>query len=230
MIISSIVFLLVIAPGKTVMIMMDASRSSIDMCIEFLGIYAVWLGILQILDDTRLSHNLSNLLTKPINKIFGETSAEVRKNICLNVSSNILGLGSAATPFGLKAMQGLDDKTGIATKTMIMLVVVNSTGLQLLPTTVIGLRALAGSSAPSVILWPTLVSTFVPTVLGIVLVKVLYNKKRLEKKQKLQMQKSEQKLKAKTEKDKLKLKAKMQKIELKKNKSQKKLAVGAKNG
>lgn len=184
MMVASIIFLLVTTPGKTVMLMMGASADSIEMCIEFLGIYAVWLGILQILDDTRLSHNLSNLLSKPIDKIFGKTNDEVRKNICLNVSSNILGLGSAATPFGIKAMQGMDDKTGTATKTMIMLVVVNSTGLQVLPTTVIGLRAIAGSSAPSSILLPTIISTFVPTVLGILLVNLFFKlyKRKSEKK------------------------------------------------
>ena len=110
--------------------------------------------------------------------VFGKTDEETRKNICLNVSSNILGLGSAATPFGVKAMQGLDDGTGIATKAMIMLVVINSTGVQLLPTTVIGMRAIAGSVSPSVILLPTLVATFVPTALGIFLVKMLYRDKK----------------------------------------------------
>jgi spore maturation protein A len=59
---------------------------------------------------------------------------------------------------------------------MIMLVVINSTGIQLLPTTVIGMRALAGSASPSCILWPTILSTFVPTVLGVLLVAAFYKK------------------------------------------------------
>ena len=146
------------------------------MCIEFLGIYAIWLGILQVLDDTRLSHKLSQILRKPIRFIFGKTDPETEKNICLNVSSNILGLGSAATPFGIKAMQGMDKGSELATKGMIMLVIINSTGIQVLPTTVIGLRALAGSVAPSAIIWPTVVATFVPTIIGIILVKLIYRK------------------------------------------------------
>ena len=176
MIVSSLLVLVVSMPEKALTVMMGASANGVQMCIEFLGIYAIWLGILQVLDDTRLSHKLSHLLQKPIRFIFGTTDPETEKNICLNVSSNILGLGSAATPFGIKAMQGMDKGSEIATKGMIMLVLINSTGIQVLPTTVIGLRALAGSVAPSSIILPTIISTFVPTIIGIILVKLIYRK------------------------------------------------------
>ena len=176
MIVSILFVLVATAPEQALTVMMGASAKGVQMCIEFLGIYAIWLGILQVLDDTRLSHKLSHLLQKPIRFIFGHTDPETEKNICLNVSSNILGLGSAATPFGIKAMQGMDKGSEIATKGMIMLVLINSTGIQVLPTTVIGLRALAGSVAPSCIIWPTVISTFVPTIIGIILVKLIYRK------------------------------------------------------
>jgi len=176
MIVSSLFVLVATAPEKALTVMMGASANGVQMCIEFLGIYAIWLGLLQVLDDTRLSHKLSQILRKPIRYIFGKTDAETEKNICLNVSSNILGLGSAATPFGIKAMQGMDKGSEIATKGMIMLVIINSTGIQVLPTTVIGLRALVGSSAPSAIIWPTIVATFVPTIIGVILVKLIYRK------------------------------------------------------
>lgn len=179
MMISSLFALLVTTPAQTVMIMMGASANGIEMCVEFLGIYAIWLGILQILDDTKLSHKLSQLLRRPIRYIFGTHDSETEKNICLNVASNILGLGSAATPFGIKAMQGMDKGSTLATKSMIMLVVVNSTGIQVLPTTVIGLRALAGSTSPSCIIWPTVVATFVPTIVGIMLVKMFYKSSKI---------------------------------------------------
>lgn len=176
MIVSSLFVLVATAPEQALTVMMGASANGVQMCIEFLGIYAIWLGILQVLDDTRLSHKLSQVLRRPIRFIFGQTDPETEKNICLNVSSNILGLGSAATPFGIKAMQGMDKGSELATKGMIMLVLVNSTGIQVLPTTVIGLRALAGSTAPSAIIWPTIVATFVPTIIGIILVKLIYRK------------------------------------------------------
>ena len=176
MIVSSLFVLVASAPEQALTVMMGASAKGVQMCIEFLGIYAIWLGILQVLDDTKLSHKLSHMLQKPIRFVFGKTDAETEKNICLNVSSNILGLGSAATPFGIKAMKGMDKGSEVATKGMIMLVIINSTGIQVLPTTVIGLRALAGSIAPSSIIWPTVVATFVPTIIGITLVKLLYRK------------------------------------------------------
>ena len=94
----------------------------------------------------------------------------------MNIASNIIGLGSTATPYGIKAMRGLDKGGGRATRAMIMLVVINSTGIQLLPTTVIGMRALAGSVSPSCVLWPTILATFIPTILGVVLVSIIYKK------------------------------------------------------
>ena len=188
MMVASLFAIVLTKPAQAIMLMMGASADGIKMCVEFLGIYAIWLGILQILDDTKLSHKLSHLLRRPIRWIFGKNDEETEKNICLNVASNILGLGSAATPFGIKAMQGMDKGGELATKSMIMLVVINSTGIQVLPTTVIGLRALAGSTSPSAIIWPTVVATFLPTFLGIFLVKLLYKNskvramRRIEKK------------------------------------------------
>ncbi len=178
MIISSLVMLCVVAPSKVVGTMMEASKMGVTMCIEFIGIYAVWMGIMQVMDDCKLSHKLSNILSKPIRHIFGRTDEETEKNICLNIASNIIGIGSAATPYGIKAMRGLDKGDKKATRAMIMLVVINSTGIQLLPTTVIGMRAMAGSVSPSCILWPTIVSTFVPTILGILLVASFYRRRK----------------------------------------------------
>ena len=174
MIVASLAMLCVFAPSTVVGTMMEAAKMGVLMCIEFIGIYAVWMGIMQVLDDCKLSHKLSKILSRPVQYIFGKTDEETEKNICLNIASNIIGIGSAATPYGIKAMQGLDKGDKRATRAMIMLVVINSTGIQLLPTTVIGMRAIAGSVSPSCILWPTIVSTFLPTILGVLLVALIY--------------------------------------------------------
>ena len=178
MIILSLIATCIFAPSSVIATMMEASKLGVTMCIEFIGIYAVWMGIMQVLDDCKLSHKLSNALSKPVQYIFGRTDKETEKNICLNIASNIIGIGSAATPYGIKAMQGLDKGDKVASRAMIMLVVINSTGIQLLPTTVIGMRAIAGSVSPSCILWPTIVSTFLPTILGVLLVASIYRRKR----------------------------------------------------
>lgn len=177
MIISSLAMLAIFSPSNVVGTMMEAAKMGVTMCIEFIGIYSVWMGIMQVMDDCKLSHKLSKIISRPVQYIFGKTDAETEKNICLNIASNIIGIGSAATPYGIKAMQGLDKGDKKATRAMIMLVVINSTGIQLLPTTVIGMRAVAESISPSSILWPTIVSTFIPTILGILLVASIYRKK-----------------------------------------------------
>lgn len=178
MLISSLIATSIFNPSTVVGTMMEAAKMGVTMSIEFIGIYAVWMGIMQVMDDCKLSNKLSNALSKPVQYVFGRTDKETEKNICLNIASNIIGIGSAATPYGIKAMQGLDKGNKKATRAMIMLVVINSTGIQILPTTVIGMRALAGSVSPSCILWPTIIATFVPTLLGILLVATIYRKKK----------------------------------------------------
>lgn len=178
LIVSSIIMTCFTAPSSIISTMMNAAKMGVTMSIEFIGIYAVWMGIMQVLDDCKLSHKLSSILSRPVRKIFGKTDPETEKNICLNIASNIIGIGSAATPYGIKAMKGLDRGDNKATRAMIMLVVINSTGIQLLPTTVIGMRAMAGSVSPSCILWPTIVATFIPTILGVLLVLSIYKKRR----------------------------------------------------
>ena len=178
MLISSLVMTAIVAPSTVIGTMMEAAKMGVTMSIEFIGIYAVWMGIMQVMDDCKLSHKLSRVLSRPVRWIFGRTDKETEKNICLNIASNIIGIGSAATPYGIKAMQGLDKGGDKATRAMIMLVVINSTGIQLLPTTVIGMRAIAGSVSPSCVLWPTIVSTFVPTILGVLLVASFYRRKK----------------------------------------------------
>lgn len=177
MIISSLILTSIFAPSTVVGTMMSAAKTGVTMSIEFIGIYAVWMGIMQVMDDCKLSHKLSNALSKPVQYVFGRTDEETTKNICMNIASNIIGIGSAATPYGIKAMKGLDKGDKKANRAMIMLVVINSTGIQLLPTTVIGMRAIAGSVSPSCILWPTIVATFIPTILGVLLVAAIYKKK-----------------------------------------------------
>ncbi len=181
MMVSGLVMSSFSAPSSIISTMMNAAKMGVTMAVEFIGIYSVWMGIMQVLDDCKLSHKLSSILSRPIKKVFGQTDLETEKNICLNIASNIIGIGSAATPYGIKAMKGLDRGGDKATRAMIMLVVINSTGIQFLPTTVVGMRAMAGSVSPSCIVWPTIIATFVPTILGVLLVASFYRKKRLGK-------------------------------------------------
>lgn len=170
MMFASILVLLITNPSAVLSEMIGASASALSLCIELCAVYVVWLGILELVDASGLGEKLAKLLRPLIKKIFKIDSTETEKIIALNISANMLGLGNAATPMGIKAMQSLDDKSGKANFAIIMLIVLNATSIQLLPTTVIGLRTSAGSTNPSDIILPTLIVTFCTTLLGIILV------------------------------------------------------------
>lgn len=175
--IASLCILCCISPSSAMAEMVDASKSALTLSLELCGIYAVWLGMLELIDQSGLGKKLAKLLTPIIRKLFKTKDENIEKLIALNMSANMLGLGNAATPMGIKAMQALDDKSGVATPAMIMLIVINATSIQLLPSTVIGLRTAVGSANPADIILPTFLSTLVTTGIGILLV-LLCNKAR----------------------------------------------------
>lgn len=173
MMLSSILVLLITNPSAVLSEMIGASASSLKLCIELCAVYAVWLGMLELLEASGLSQKLAKLLRPIIRRVFKVEDEQAQKYIAMNLSANMLGLGNASTPMGIKAMQSLDDKSGKANFSMIMLIVINATSIQLLPTTIIGLRTSAGSTNPADIILPTLLATILTTILGIVLVHLI---------------------------------------------------------
>lgn len=159
--------LLFVNPSLATSTLIDASTNSLNLCINLCAIYAVWLGLLEILDKSGLAEKLSKLLKPIIKKLFPDADDETLKYISINISANMLGLGNAATPYGIKAMRKLDDGNEKANNSMLMLMIVNACSIQLLPTTTIGLRASAGSSSPADIILPTLLATICATAVGI---------------------------------------------------------------
>lgn len=151
---------------------LDGGSKAITLSLKLWGIYAVWLGILKIVEETGLDKKLSKLFRPLIRKLIGETDEYTSNQIVINLTSNLLGMGNASTPSGINAISGLDKGSKYATASMIMILILNSTSLQLIPTTVIGLRVSAGSSNASDIIIPTLVATIVSTLVGVLLVKI----------------------------------------------------------
>ena len=170
MIFLSVFALILKNPSLVVSSLLTASETGLELCINLCGIYAVWLGLINILDKSGLSDKLAKLLEPTIKFLFRSNNKEANKYIAINMSSNILGLGNAATPSGIKAMQLLDDKTGKITFAGIMLIVINSCSIQLLPTTIIGLRENAGSTASSDIILPIIISSLLTCIFAISLV------------------------------------------------------------
>jgi len=180
--ITSICVLLYLNPEIVLPSMLQASENTLKLCLNLCAIYAVWMGILQIMEDSGINKKLSNLLKPFTKKIFGNVDETTNELLCMNISCNILGMGGAATPLGMKAMQRLDDGTGNANRAMKMLIIFASTSMQILPTTVIGLRITAGSDSASNIVLPTIIVAILTTFIGIALALLIERlKKRKEK-------------------------------------------------
>ena len=119
------------------------------------------------MEESGLNKKLSKFLSPITHKIFGKMDKETTELVCMNISCNILGMGGAATPLGIKAMKNLDNGSGLSNRPMRMLIIFASTSMQILPTTVIGLRIAAGSKVASNIILPTIISAVLTTVVGI---------------------------------------------------------------
>lgn len=167
LIITSICILLYLNPEIVLPSMLEASENTLKLCLSLCAIYSVWMGILQVMEDSGINKKLSKLLSPFTKKIFGNVDETTNELLCMNISCNILGMGGAATPLGMKAMQRLDDGSGKANRAMMMLIIFASTSMQILPTTVIGLRITAGSENASNIILPTIFAAILTTFIGI---------------------------------------------------------------
>lgn len=146
------------------------SEKAIELSLKLWAIYAVWLGLLKIVEDTGLDKKIAKLLNPIIRKLIGKFDQETNNQIAINITSNIFGMGNASTPSGIEAIKGMYKGEKVATTAMLMFLVLNTTNLQLIPTTIIGLRVLNGSASPNDIIFPTLISSFISTFTGVVLV------------------------------------------------------------
>ena len=184
MMLASICVLTFTNPSLILSEMISTSSSIISLCVELCAIYTVWLGFLELVDKSGLGNKIAKVLRPLIRKIIKVDDVEVEKMIALNLSANIMGLGNAATPAGMKAVQMMDKGSSIASTSIIMLIILNSTSLQLLPTTIIGLRESAGSMHASDIILPTLCATIATTLTAItlgLLCEKIYKKRRLKR-------------------------------------------------
>ena len=151
---------------------------AVELAIGLIGIMALWLGIMRIAEQAGLIEKLARGLRGVMTRLFPDVPADhpAMGAMIMNISANILGLGNAATPLGLKAMEELNKlnkKAGTATDAMCTFLVINTSNVQLIPATVIAIRAAAGASNPTEIIGPVIVATTVNTLVGILTVKLL---------------------------------------------------------
>ena len=150
----------------------DTSKTAFETSLGLTGVLALWLGIMRIGEKA----GAVNLLARMLSPVFSRLFPDIPKNhpamgsIFMNVASNMLGLDNAATPTGLKAMQQLQElnpKKDTATNPMIMFLVLNTSGLTIIPTTILAFRSSYGAAQPTDVFIPILLSTTVATLCGV---------------------------------------------------------------
>lgn len=165
---------------------LNSSKDAITLTISLLGTMCLWNGIVKIAMNTNLIDKLTNFLKPIISFLFPDLKKEenIKKEISMNMCANILGLGNAATPLGLKAMksmQKINDKKDRLSDSMMMFVVINTASIQIIPTTVIAIRNSLGSENPTSIVFPVWIATIAAAVFGIIATKIIIKITKKEK-------------------------------------------------
>ncbi|MDW7674525.1 MAG: nucleoside recognition domain-containing protein [Bacillota bacterium] len=159
---------------------MEAARSGVTISFEIIGVMALWLGIMKIAEKGGLIELLAKVVQPITRLLFPSVPKEhpAMGSIIMNISANVLGLGNAATPFGLKAMQELqtlNPNKEEASDAMCTFLVLNTSCITILPATVIAIRVAADSAGPTDIVGTTIFATTVGTLVALTLDRILRN-------------------------------------------------------
>ena len=154
---------------------------TVDLILKLFGTMCLWNGLMKIVQETSLMKKLTKFISPLMKILFPKMKKEDKeyKEITINIIANLLGIGNAATPLGLKAMQTMQEKNpqkDKITDSMAMFIVLNTASIQLIPSTVIAVRASLGSVNPSQIIVPVWIATIAADVAGIVASKILMKK------------------------------------------------------
>ncbi len=152
--------------------MFDASKSAVELSLYLLGIVSLWMGLTKIIEDSGLIHKFSKAFRPLISRLFKNIPEDHPSitMITLNMMANMLGLGNAATPLGLKAieeLQSLNPDKEVISFEMMLFIVINTSSLQIIPFTIIGLLAQYGAKNPAIVVLPTLIASFVTTACAV---------------------------------------------------------------
>ena len=173
---------------------MDAAKEAVNLCITMAGVMGLWSGLMEIAKEAGLLEQMTRKIQPFINWLFPGIPAghEAKLHITANVIANVLGLGWAATPSGLKAMEALarleEDrrkrrtaacKIGTASNEMCNFLILNISSLQLIPVNIIAYRSQYGSVDPTRIIGPAIAATAISTLTGILFCKMMDGRKRI---------------------------------------------------
>ena len=156
----------------------DSAKTAVEIALGLVGIMTLWLGIMRVAEEAGLVAMLSRVLRPVSRLLFPEVPPEhpAIGAMVLSVAANMLGLSNAATPLGIKAMeelQTLNEQKDTATNAMVTFMAMNTSGVQLIPATMIGVLAAAGSKNPTVIISASIIATAIGTVAALVAARTL---------------------------------------------------------
>lgn len=159
----------------------ESTKLAVDLSISLLGTICLWNGIMQVASKTRIIEHLSKILKPIMRKVFPDIKEkdEAHKQITMNIIANIMGLGNAATPLGLKAMKLMQKQNMEKDKlsnSMAMFIVLNTASIQIIPTTVIAIRNSLGSENPTAMIIPVWIATIFAACAAILAAKIFTKK------------------------------------------------------
>ena len=167
LLIGGLVLVAISSPQSLLSVLLDGTSAAVNLALRLAAVYALWMGILQIVEDSGADRYLARLYRPLLRRMFAGESERTRYLIGMNLTANLLGLGAAATPLGIAAVESMSHGEEAATDNMILFFVMNVTAVSLVPTTVMALRAQHGSANPADILLPGLLSAVLTAVFGV---------------------------------------------------------------
>lgn len=160
---------------------LSGASSAATLCLSLLATYAFWLGVMRLWEDSGITRMISKLLKPIVGRLFKLQNEESKRAVAMNVAANLLGLGGAATPFGIKAAKLLEEEENERYSSS-MLFALNATSLQLIPTSIVAMRAALGCPSPASVILPILLSSTCSAVCSILLVRLFIRPKTVPKK------------------------------------------------
>ena len=155
----------------------EYTKTAVELTITLLGTMCLWNGLMEIASNTKLINRINKVLSPLVNFLFSENknNKKIHEEISMNIVANMLGLGNAATPLGLKAMKSMQENNKNKerlTDDMATFIILNTASIQIIPTTVISIRMSLGSIQPTKIIFAVWFSTICAAIVGIVVTKI----------------------------------------------------------
>ena len=156
----------------------DGAKTAVTIALGLIGVMALWLGVMRLAEKAGLIQKIAHALRPIMRRLFPDVPAEhpAMGSMLMNMAANMLGLGNAATPLGLRAMRDLETlnpRPGVATNAMCTFLALNTSSVQLIPTTAIALLVAAGSTRPTAIVGTALLATLCAATVALITVKLL---------------------------------------------------------